>query len=314
MKIYRGTQGIAGRIRRPVVTIGNFDGIHLGHIELFNNIQRKARDIYGETVVFTFRPHPLRILSPKLSPPLLTSFKRKIELIQKAGIDNLICARFTERFASQGPRIFAEQVLVKELNVKEVVVGYDYKFGRGRRGNIQYLQKMGDEFDFEVTVLDPVEINGEVVSSTSIRKSLEVGEVEEAAKRLGRPYSVEGVVTRGRGIGGRAGVHTANITPPPEILPRVGVYAVRVGVGEIEFDGVSNVGFSPTFHRDSLMLETHILGFDQDIYGQKIEIKFIHRLRDEIEFGETEALFKRVKKDIAEATFMLKIDRERRIL
>jgi riboflavin kinase/FMN adenylyltransferase len=305
MRIFRGTSGIKGIVKRPVVTIGNFDGIHKGHLDIFNRVINRAKEIDGEAVVFTFCPHPVKIISPELSPPLLTSFKRKVALISEAGINYLICARFTKRFASQDPRTFASEVLVKDIGTKEVFVGYDYKFGKGREGTTHYLEKMGDELGFRVTVVEAVESDGKRVSSTLIRKLLGKGEVEEAALKLGRYYSIEGNIIEGRKIGGGIGFPTANIAPPAEHIPSVGVYAVLIEINGKEHKGVTNVGFNPTFHRDRLSVETHILDFNEDVYGSKITIKFLHRLRDELEFKQPSDLITQIKKDIEKARSIL---------
>ncbi|MEK6545614.1 MAG: riboflavin biosynthesis protein RibF, partial [Nitrospinota bacterium] len=213
-------------------------------------------------------------------------------------INITVCADFTKRFADQHPRDFARETLVGKIGVREVFVGYDYKFGRGREGTIDYLKKMGEEFGFKVTVIDAITVDGQVVSSTLVRDTIEDGDMEKANRLLGRWYSIEGKVVGGFKKGVMIGFPTANIDTSYDLLPHTGVYAARTIVdGEI-YDGIANVGFNPTFHRDRLSVEIHIFDFSSDIYGREIEIIFIKRLREEIEFGSAEKLKAQIKKDI----------------
>ena len=205
MQIIRGTKHIPDPGPYPVMSIGNFDGAHLGHQIIFRRVAEIARENNGTGIVFTFEPHPLKIIAPDKAPLLLTSFRKKMELIEQCGIDQVICADFNQSFADQHPREFAENILVGKIGVKEMVVGYDYAFGRGREGTIAYLKKMGEEFKFKVHVIDPIEFEGHRVSSSYVRELLEEGDVVRARDFLGRPYSIQGPVVHGhktgRGIG-----------------------------------------------------------------------------------------------------------------
>lgn len=298
MKIIRGSQSLKDKIKNPVLALGNFDGVHIGHREIFRQVVERAINVDGTSVVFTFEPHPLRIIAPGRTPLLLTTFRKKMELIAGSGIDITVCADFTKRFADQHPRDFARETLVGKIGVKEVFVGYDYKFGRGREGTIDYLKKMGEEFKFKVTVINAITVDGQVVSSTLVRDTIEDGDMEKANRLLGRWYSIEGKVVDGFKKGVMIGFPTANIDTSYDLLPHTGVYAARTIVdGEI-YNGIANVGFNPTFHRDRLSVEIHIFDFSRDIYGSEIEIIFIKRLREEIEFGSAEKLKAQIKKDI----------------
>ena len=298
MKVIRGSQNIRDKVKNPILTLGNFDGVHLGHREIFRRVVERAKEIEGTSIVYTFEPHPLRIVAPGRTPPLLTTFRKKMQLIEKSAIDIVVCADFTKRFADQHPRDFARDTLLGKIGVKEVFVGYDYTFGKGREGTIDYLKKMGEEFGFKVTVIDALTINGEIVSSTLLRDTIEDGKVEKAKGLLGRYYSIEGRVVDGFKKGSVIGFPTANIDTSHDLIPHTGVYAVKTLVdGEI-FNGVANVGFNPTFHRDRLSVEVHIFNFSSDIYGREIEVFFIKRVRDEVEFGSADELRIQIEKDV----------------
>ena len=298
MKIIRGSRNIKNGIKDPILTLGNFDGVHLGHKEIFRQVVERAKDVKGTSVVYTFEPHPLHVVAPAKTPPLLTTLRKKMELIAMSGIDIVVCADFTKRFADQHPKDFARDTLVEKIGVKEAFVGYDYTFGKGREGSIAYLKKMGEQFGFKVTVIDAITVNGQIVSSTLVRDTIEEGDMEKAMRLLGRYYSIEGKVVDGIKKGSIIGFPTANIDTSYDLIPHTGVYVVKTTIdGEI-FNGVANVGFNPTFHRDRLNVEVHILDFERDIYGKEIEIYFIKKMRDEIDFGAAEGLKRQIKKDI----------------
>lgn len=305
MQIIRGTKNITEPIPYPVVAIGNFDGVHIGHQMLFRLAAEKARVKNGTSIAFTFEPHPLKIIAPEKIPPLLTTFHKKMDLIEACGVDQVICADFTRQFADQHPRDFAADVLAGRIGVKEIVVGFDYAFGRGREGTVQYLKKMGEEFGFKIHVVDPIKLNGHLVSSSFVRELIEDGKVEQASEFLGRPYSLRGPVVTGYKTGGAIGFPTANIDTSRVQIPGTGVYAVRVSVKKKAYDGVVNVGYNPTFNRDNLSVEAHIFGFDEKIYGREIEIAFIARIRSEIQFQSANDLVAQIKMDIETAKTLL---------
>ena len=308
MKIVRGTKNIARPIPYPVVAIGNFDGVHLGHQIIFRQTAEMASRHHGTSIAFTFEPHPLKIIAPERVPPLLTTFRQKMELIEACGIDQVVCADFTRQFADQQPRDFAKNVLVGLIGVKEIVVGFDYAFGRGREGTIPYLKKMGEEFHFKVHVVEPIKLNGHLVSSSHVRDLIEEGNVKTARKFLGRDYSIRGPVVHGHHTGHAIGFPTANLDTAKVQIPGTGVYAVRIQHEGKTFQGAVNIGFNPTFNRDRLSVEVHIFDFDENIYGQEVEVMFVDRIRSEMAFKSAEELVEQIKKDIETARALLEAD------
>ncbi len=306
MRIIRGTKNIIGAIPHPVMTIGNFDGVHVGHQMLFRKTAELALAHGGTSIAFTFEPHPLKIIAPKKVPPLLTHFKKKMALIESFGINLVICADFTRQFADQRPRDFSKNILSEKIGVKEIVVGFDYAFGRGREGTIPYLQKMGEEFGFHVHVVEPFKLNEHTVSSSHVRELIEAGQVETASQFLGRDYSILGPVISGYKTGQAIGFPTANIDTSKVQIPGTGVYAVRVIYENNSYAAVANVGFNPTFHRDRLSVEVHIFDFDQAIYNHEIEVQFVARIRSEMEFKSAADLVVQIKRDIDEAGKILR--------
>jgi len=230
VKIVRGLRNLGGRPLKPVVALGNFDGVHVGHQTILRQVIHKAKEIGGTSVVYTFDPHPLKILAPEQNLTLLTTFKKKMELIASCGIDITICADFTRNFARMHPRDFTKK-LKDGLDMQAVYVGHDYSFGKGKLGTIEYLKKMGAEMGFEVAVAPPVLVEGTRVSSTIIRDYIAEGRIGEATKRLGRYYSIAGKVVSGYQRGRAIGFPTANLETPYEVIPAIGVYAVFTRIG-----------------------------------------------------------------------------------
>lgn len=299
MKIIRGLGDIPKRgLINPVLTLGNFDGVHLGHQAIFKQVVAWALNTGGSSVVFTFEPHPLKVLAPHRSPKLLSTFREKMEQIEAAGMDAVICARFTPEFASQNPDDFVREVLVDKIGAKAIFIGHDYAFGKDRQGDIPFLRAAGARYGFEVHVVDPVKVEGITVSSTKIRKLIMDGEVCLASKLLGRPYSIEGTVIPGHSRGREIGFPTANITTPNELPPKEGVYAVTVEVEGKLYKGAANIGANPTFGDETPSYETHIFDLSEDLYGKFLKMKFIKRVRDEVKFKSVEELVERIKKDV----------------
>jgi riboflavin kinase/FMN adenylyltransferase len=302
MNVIYDLDSLKQQLNNPVLTIGNFDGVHKGHLALFDLVKKRAAAIGGQSVVMTFDPHPVKIMKKGNGPAIITQTEQKLCLISKAGIDVIICVPFTLPFASISAEDFVREILLKKIGIKEVVVGYDYTFGRGRAGNVDLLQKMGNELGFKVHLVGPVHIDHTVVSSTSIRKLVGEGNLAEAKRLLGRDYQIWGTVVKGANRGGRLlGFPTANIRPADELVPRTGVYVVKVEVDEKVYGGVTNVGFNPTFGENSLSIETYILDFSEDILGKKIRIRFLQRLRDEKTFGSVRELTDQIALDVQEA-------------
>jgi len=306
MQVIRGVENIPGPFKEAVLTIGNFDGVHRGHQEIFHRVVERARDMNGTAIVFTFEPHPLRVVRPGAGPPLITLYEQKVELVERYGIDVLICAEFTMDFARTSAREFIAGLLVERIGMKEIMVGYDWAFGRNREGDINFLLKMGQELGFQVCVLGPYAVGGTPVSSTRVRQVVVGGDVAEAARLLGRPYQVKGRVIRGRDRGGKLlGIPTANLKLVDELWPKPGVYAVTVEHGGRTLPGVANIGRNPTFGENELSVETHILDFSGDVYDQVIRLNFIARLRDEKRFEGPQALAAQIAADIEQSRQIL---------
>jgi riboflavin kinase/FMN adenylyltransferase len=296
--------------QNSVITLGNFDGIHLGHQELVRMVIRRAQDIKGRSIVLTFRPHPLKVLAPEKCPPLISIYEEKIQLFEKLGIDVLVKIPFSLHFAEMSPRAFVKDILCDLLGAKEIFVGYNYKFGKGREGNTETLKQMGKEYGFSVHEVEQISVGGEVISSTKIRQMLTAGEVEHAAKLLGRPYAITGIVIKGDSRGKALGFPTANIASKHAIIPSNGVYAVKLLAREKCLDGVVNIGLRPTFDTKSLAIEVHVFDFNEDLYGEEITLFFIGKLRDERKFETAEALIGQIRKDVGTAKEVLALTPE----
>lgn len=285
---------------RTVVTIGNFDGVHLGHRAILGKVVGRARELEAQPVAVTFDPHPLKVLRPQMNLPLLTTPEQKLKLLSSAGLAAVVVLPFTPEFAALPPRDFVVQYFIDRLRVREVVVGHDYCFGRHREGNIDLLKEMGRSHGFTVQVVWAVEVDGAVVSSSLIRALLKLGKAEEAANLLGRPYGVVGRVIQGKGRGAKLlGVPTANLRPENELLPATGIYAVWVQRGSETYAGAANIGTAPTFENGEFSLEVHLLDFQGDLYGETLEVEFVARLREERRFPSLEALAAQIRADIA---------------
>lgn len=289
-------------ISNPVVTIGNFDGVHKGHQALFTKLKDRARELGGASLVITFEPHPIKVMSPEKLKPLITVLEQKKELVISQDIDILLLIKFTMKFSGIAARDFVKDILVDKLGIREIVVGYDYAFGHNRQGNIQLLREMGKEFDFTVAQVEPVYAGKTLVSSTSIRNLILEGKISEANRLLGRDYQLMGEVVEGRKRGKPLlGYSTANLILPEGLIPREGVYIVSVELEGRLYQGLTNIGYNPTFKNKVLSIETHILDFSADIVRQNIKVNFLARLRDEISFGTAEELSHQIRRDIVGA-------------
>jgi riboflavin kinase/FMN adenylyltransferase len=289
-------------IKNPVVTIGNFDGVHWAHQAIFKKVIERAKDLNGTSVVITFEPHPIKVMSPDKARPLITLLEQKGELVINQGIDIFLLIKFTREFAAIPARDFVKDILVDKLGIKEVVVGYDYAFGHRREGNIKLLKEMGQQFNFEVHQVGPVYVGNSLVSSTSIRNLIMDGGVSEAKRLLGRNYQIRGEVIRGRDRGGPLlGYPTANLRLVDELIPKEGVYIVTVDIDGKIYQGLTNIGYNPTFKDKTLSVETHIFDLSADILKKKIKINFLSHLRDEITFASVKELSKQISRDIRQA-------------
>ena len=305
MKIIEHLEEIEDPFTNAVVTIGNFDGVHIGHQSLFHEVVLKAAELQGTSVAMTFDPHPLRVLTKRRHPRLITLNEQKKELIAATELDVLIIVPFTRDFAAISARDFVSDLLVNRIGMKAIIVGKDYSFGQNREGDVHLLQALGRELGFDVILADWITAslrNEGRISSTRIRKLVAAGEIEKAQKLLGRCYQIRGTVVRGRNRGGKLlGFPTANIALQDELCPKTGIYAVTVDWEGNLYQGVANIGYSPTFDDHVFTVEVHILDFHEDLYGQKIKINFLKRIRDEKKFDGIEALSDQIRDDIAVA-------------
>lgn len=304
MKVYETWHGLKELFPNLLVGLGNFDGVHLGHRELIGQMVAKAWEKGAVPAVFTFHPHPLSVLDPENAPPLLLSPQAKERLIAELGVEVLLRVPFTREFARIEPEDFITEVLWKGLGVKAVFVGYNYTFGYQGRGTPELLQEYGLKCGFEVYVLPPVMVDGQVVSSTLIRQLLLSGEVDRAARLMGyRPF-VEGQVVAGDRRGGALGFPTANLEPEDGLLiPANGVYVVEAELGDDCFLGVANIGTRPTFYSKNARrhIEVHLLDFHGNLYGRWMRVRFKRRLREEKRFTSVSELVAQIRQDISRA-------------
>lgn len=306
MKIYRNIEDIARPFTNACVTIGNFDGVHYGHQQLFATVVEKARLINGTSVVITFDPHPLQVLLPG-GIKLISTCRQKEELINQSGIDVLLVIPFTKEFAKTTAESFVADLLVKKLGVKELVVGYDYAFGKGRSGNIEFLKRQGKIFNFPVTVVEACYLGDQLVSSTKIRELVKEGKMAEAKTLLGRFYQIRGTVRVGKQRGGKViGFPTANLKFNEEdLVPKHGVYVTQVFCEGRHYGGILNIGYNPTFGEEQLVAETHIFDFNQDIYGKPIKVNLLKYLRSEVKFSGPAELAEQIGRDVVLAKKIL---------
>ncbi|MEZ0343303.1 MAG: bifunctional riboflavin kinase/FAD synthetase [Caldimicrobium sp.] len=282
------------------ITIGAFDGIHLGHKALFQETLKIAHTFNLEPIVVTFDPHPRRVIQPHLSFKLLTTLEEKLELIEKEGLQKIAILPFTRALAELSPDLFVEKYLVDYLKARYVIVGFNFRFGRNRSGDTELLKKLGEKYQFQVKIVPPVIIDEKRVSSSLIRDLISKGEVDKASLFLGRPYFLTGKVIKGKGRGKLLGFPTANLSVSKEkLIPARGVYAVFAYLHDKKYKGALNIGFNPTFDERELSLEVHLLNFatSQDLYNQIIRIEFIKYIRSEKKFSSVEELKTQIEKD-----------------
>jgi len=281
-----------------VIAIGAFDGLHIGHLRLLEETKKIGEELLATPAMLTFSPLPREVLRPQVPFYYLTLLDEKIEILSALSFPCLVVLPFTSSLAELTPDIFVEQYLVDYLKVKAIVVGYNFRFGRGRSGDAEFLLKMGKKYDFMVRVVEPVEIDGIKISSSLIRELLLKGDIERANRLLGRPYSLKGRVIIGKGKGRMLGFPTANIEiPNQKLIPKEGVYAAWVNIENKRFMGALNIGKNPTFEDKKLSIEVHILDFSKDLYNKTIKVELIKYIRGEQKFPSVEKLVEQIKKD-----------------
>jgi riboflavin kinase/FMN adenylyltransferase len=286
------------------LAIGVFDGVHRGHQAVISTSAGHAQSANGTPVVVTFDPHPMKVLRPRHAPHLLTATQHKIKLIRDLGVRHLLVINFNKTFAATAPEDFVQQLVTHSKPLREICVGHEWSFGKGRRGNLALLRKMGAQFDFEVVGISAVTLgNGELVSSTAIRHAIETGDLAKAAEMLGREYTILGTVVRGEHLGKKIGFPTANLSAHNEQFPPNGVYFAQATLAGTVYPGVVNLGYRPTVSsgKSERVLEIYLLDFDHDIYGKDVEVRFVQYLRPEQRFENLDALARQIELDVQQA-------------
>jgi len=301
MLVFNHIDDATPSLTASVVTIGNFDGVHLGHQALVTRSVEEARRRNEGSVILTFEPHPLKVLAPQRAPRLILAGEDKIEIFQDLGVDVLVNQRFDSSFARLDAETFVRQFVVDRLKAKKIWVGRDLRFGQGRKGSVEQLIDWGPKLGFEVSIVEPILLNGVRVSSSHIRRLVEEGRVDEASKSLGRYHFVSGTVVDGNRRGRGLGFPTANIASRTEVIPKNGIYATLFCIDNEQWQSVSSIGVNPTFGVGPRTVESYILDFDQDIYGQTVKVAFLKRLRDEIKFADIVGLIAQIHEDVKNA-------------
>ncbi len=306
MIILTDSQEYPEKSKGAVVAVGNFDGVHLGHMALIKETKSRASAMKVPAVIYTFMPHPASVIAKGFAPRLLQTFEQKMESLQTAGIDICIAEKFTRDFSEIHSRNYFQEIILQRINPRAMVVGYNFTFGLHREGTAHSLSQYGTETGIEVIVVEPQSIGEAAISSTNIRNLIFNGEVAAAEKMLGRHYSIRGKVISGKGIGGKLGAHTANIDPENEIIPKNGVYITETSILDENEDAsslpsITSIGNNPTFGGGEFAIETHIIDSKIELSKKRIEITFLERLDDQIAFQNVEDLRKKIADDIEAA-------------
>lgn len=306
MIIFRGTENITGDFRGSFVSIGNFDGVHLSHQFICRKLASEAKQAGTKSLVITFDPHPKMILHPNIRPFfLITTLDEKLERLAACGIDGVLVIPFTMEYSKTTAEEFVHNFLGRKLAIGKIIIGHDYTFGQGKKGNSDYLIAAGRDMGFAVEVVDAVKSGNDIISSTLIRKSIIEGNLKKAAVLLGRYYNVAGKVVTGFGRGVTLGFPTANIEPEKELLPPPGIYAAFVDAEEKRYQAVLNIGAKPTFEDYTFSFEVHLLDFSGDLRGKRINTDFVEKLRDIVKFDSPETLKKQIAADVEKAKTIL---------
>jgi len=299
MALFFDIEGLP-KFEKAVLTIGTFDGVHLGHRTILNEVIKHTKEVNGESIVITFEPHPRKLLFPHQPIKLITPLQQKLDLIIRSGIHNVVVAPFTKEFSQLSAEEYIRDFLVKKFQPHTIVIGYDHHFGHDRKGDIQLLKQYAEEFGYKVYEISAQLIDEAAISSTKIRHALTEGRVADAAGMLGRNYSLSGTVVEGQKLGRTIGYPTANIrhAEPEQILPAIGIYAVKVKWGQNTYKGMLSIGQNPTVTDDkSIKIEVNIFDFNKEIYGDILEIEFVERLRNEEKFDSLDALKEQLHRD-----------------
>lgn len=305
MQIIRHIDDLALAFDGTSVTLGNFDGIHLGHQALIKSAVAEARRLAIRSAVLTFEPHPLRLLAPERAPKMLLTHKEKMQLLQALGVDCVVIQQFDRAFAAIGAAEFVEKYLRQRLRARIIWVGKDLRFGKGRAGDVSKLKSWGQDLGFDVGIVEPVLVDGERVSSSRIRELIAAGQVAAVEPMLARYHFISGKVVSGERRGRELGFPTANIATRSEMVPSDGIYATLFHLGERTLPSVSSIGLNPTFGAGPRTIESYILGFDEQIYGESVRLSFVARIRDEVKFTTVAALVEQIRDDAAKAEQLL---------
>lgn len=306
MEVLRHTEHASFSVPKPVLTLGNFDGIHLGHQALLRRVVEESKAVGGKSVVLTFEPHPLKILAPERAPRLILTHKDKLRLLQSFAVDVVIIQNFDQAFANAEAEEFVRGYLVDRLNVRKIWVGRDLRFGKGRKGRVEDLMRWGAEIGFGVGVVEPIELAGVRISSSRIRAMIEQGQVDEAGRFLGRHHFISGRVVAGERRGRHLGFPTANIVPRTEVIPLDGIYATFLQAGQRQWASVTSIGLNPTFGAGPRTVESYVFDFDGDLYGRPVRLFFVKRIREEKKFASPELLVEQIKQDVSNARDILR--------
>lgn len=294
-----------GDISKPVMTLGNFDGLHLGHRAILERVVERASQLGGTSLLFSFKFHPLETLAPHKTPPQLITPDEKVDILRQMGIRVFVSIPFTMELAQLSAEKFLDQTIYKILHPAEIIVGHDYAFGHRRGGTVNLLRQMESKYGYKVEEIEAVSVDGVTCSSTLIREKINQGQVEAANRLLGRVYSICASVVPGDSKGEGLGYPTATLTKQPKLTPGVGVYAVWVSFRGQIYSGVVNIGYQPTYGQNPKQVEVHIMDFKRNIYGEELKIGFVGRLRDEIAFSNEGELKAQIEKDSSNARQIL---------
>jgi riboflavin kinase/FMN adenylyltransferase len=306
MNIFRALQDVTADFCGCFVTIGNFDGVHLGHQFICRKLAAEAREAKTKSLVITFDPHPKMILHPDIRPfYLITTLEEKLSRLADCGVDGVLVIPFSLDYAKMTAGEFVQEVLVNKLKIKKIIIGHDYTFGHGKKGNSDYLMYCGRRLRFDVAVVEAFHVGGDVISSTLIRKFILQGDFPKVTAFLGRRYNVAGKVVSGRGRGVELGFPTANIEPEKELLPPAGIYAAFVNTQGKRYMAALNIGQKPTFADYTFTFEVHLLDFSGDLRGQILQTEFVEKMRDIIKFDHPEKLKKQIAADVEKARLIL---------
>lgn len=301
MKIFHGIEN-ANILKPTVLTLGVFDGLHLGHQRIMRQVVERAKAVGSHPTAITFDPHPRAVLHPESAPPLLQTLDQRLANFELLGIEQAIVVKFDREFASQPAEDFLSNIIRDRLHAKEVYLGKGFAFGKNRGGNIELLRQKSKELGFVADEVDEVQIRGQRISSSAIRKLLGEGRVNLVRRMLGRPYGVEGVIIRGNRRGHTIGFPTANLKPHNRVIPRFGVYATATLIDGKWRKSITNIGVRPTFENDAEpSIESYVFDFDQDLYGSVVRVRFLHRIRDERKFNGIDKLKAQIERDTRRA-------------